>query len=115
MTVPEDQIANFTLAEYLAEASVSLVQLGVSGIVNVVGKELLARSDLAKSLVILFGGDPDLVIPVSTASLKQKAARPLRGGLRTDKLRQLLGKDGMSHEEALERLRRQWKATAQIT
>ncbi len=109
MTIPADQIGNPTLAEYLAEVSVSLVQLGVSGVVNVVGKDLVPRTDFAKALVKLYGGDPELVVPVSTASLNQRAPRPLRGGLRTDKMARLLGGEVMGLDEALQRLRRRWE------
>ena len=110
ITVPSDQIGNPTLAEYLAETSVELVERGTSGVVNVVGKNLMARSEFAKALVRMFGGNPQSVVSVATASLKQKASRPLQGGLRTDKLARILGKEPLSIEESLERLRSQWQA-----
>jgi dTDP-4-dehydrorhamnose reductase len=75
--------------------------------VNVVGKDLLARSDFGKALALVFGLDPQMIVPVSTASLKQRARRPLRGGLRTEKLSQLLGTEAMALDEALKRLCRQ--------
>ena len=110
MTIPDDQIGNPTLAEYLAETTVSLVHRGAVGVVNVVGKDLMPRVDFARALVRHYGGDLGKVIPVSTASLKQKAARPLRGGLRTEKLENLLGTPAISLEESLGRLDRQRKA-----
>ena len=110
MTIPHDQIGNPTLGEYLAETSAALVERGVTGIVNVVGRNRIPRSDFARALVGLYGGDVDKVIPVSTVSLRQKALRPLDAGLRTDKLERLLGKPAMSLEDALERLKRQWQA-----
>jgi dTDP-4-dehydrorhamnose reductase len=110
MTIPNDQIGNPTLAEYLAETSVFLVDRGVTGIVNVVGKDLIPRSEFARALVGLYGGDIRRVIPVSTAILKQKAARPLRGGLRTEKLRNLIGREAVSLQESLQRLKRAWEA-----
>jgi dTDP-4-dehydrorhamnose reductase len=110
MTIPSDQIGNPTLADYLAEASVDLVLRKTTGVVNVVGRDLVPRSEFAKALVKTFGGDPGRVIPVTTGSLKQKAARPLRGGLRTEKVTRLLGKEPISLAESLERLRSQWRA-----
>jgi dTDP-4-dehydrorhamnose reductase len=110
MTIPSDQIGNPTLADYLAEASVDLVLRKTSGVVNVVGKDLMPRFEFAKALVKRFGGNADLVTPVTTASLKQKAARPLRGGLRTEKLTRILGKEPISLAESLERLRNRWQA-----
>ncbi len=110
MTIPSDQMGNPTLADYLAEASVDLVLRKTTGVVNVVGKDLVPRSEFAKALVKTFGGDPGRVISVTTASLKQKAARPLRGGLRTEKVTRLLGKEPISLAESLDRLRSRWRA-----
>lgn len=105
VTVPSDQISNPTLAEYLAEATMELLGQGFRGTVNVAGKDLVPRSEFAKRLVRTFGGNPDRVVAAETRSLKQKTARPLRGGLRTDKLARLLGREAMTLEEALKRLR----------
>ncbi|MBI4487645.1 MAG: lipopolysaccharide biosynthesis protein RfbH [Deltaproteobacteria bacterium] len=115
MQVPEDQVGNPTLVDYLAEASVRLVQQETRGIVNVVGKDLLPRSEFGKTLARVFGLDPELITPVPTARLKQRAQRPLRGGLKIEKLTQLLGTEPMSLEEALKRFRRQWRADGQTT
>jgi dTDP-4-dehydrorhamnose reductase len=110
MTIPGDQIGTPTLAGYLADASVRLAQMGVAGVVNVVGKDIVPRSDFARALVKLYGGKPELVIPVSTASLHQKAARPLHGGLRTEKLQRLWGEEPPSLEQSLRRLELEWKS-----
>jgi dTDP-4-dehydrorhamnose reductase len=107
MTIPMDQFGNPTLAEYLAEMSLALAQQGVRGIVNVVGEDLIARSEFARALVKLYGGSPDLVVPVPTESLKQKAPRPLRGGLRTEKLERIVGSKAMALDDALKRLGKQ--------
>ena len=110
MTIPNDQFGNPTLAEYLAETSLDLVEKKTSGVINVVGKDLMPRSEFAKALVKTFGGNPERVSPVTTASLKQKAARPLRGGLRTEKLARILGKEPISLAESLMRLHSRWQA-----
>jgi dTDP-4-dehydrorhamnose reductase len=110
MTIPDDQIGTPTLAGYLADASVRLAQMGVVGVVNVVGRDIVARSDFARALVKLYGGKAELVIAVSTASLHQKAVRPLRGGLRTEKLQRLLGEEPPSLEQSLRRLEWEWKS-----
>ena len=114
MQVPEDQVGNPTLVDYLAEASVRLVQQKARGVVNVVGKDLLSRAEFGKALARVFGADPKLILPVATPDLKQHAERPLRGGLKVEKLGRLLGTEAMSLEEALKRLRRQWRADSQI-
>lgn len=115
MRVPEDQFGTPTLVDYLAEASVRLFQQATDGIVNVVGKDLLSRADFGKTLAKVFGLDASLIESVPTAALNQHAQRPLRGGLKSEKLRQLLGTEAMALEEALKRLRRHWRADAQIT
>jgi len=114
MTIPDDQLGSPTWAEYLAQASVQLMARGVSGIVNVAGKDTLPRADFARALVRTFGGAPERVIAVSTASLGQKAARPLRGGLRTDKLRELLGEAPISLADSLARLKLEWRRDSGI-
>jgi len=111
MTIPMDQFGNPTLAEYLAEMSLALAQRGARGIVNVVGKDLVTRSEFARALVKLYEGSPDLVVPVPTESLKQKAARPLYGGLRTEKLERLVGRKAMALDDALKRLEGERKGT----
>jgi CDP-6-deoxy-D-xylo-4-hexulose-3-dehydrase len=80
-----------------------------------VGKDLLSRADFGRALAKVFGLDPARIEPVLTAALQQRAQRPLRGGLKTEKLQQLLGTEAMSLEEAFKRLRRQWRADVQVT
>ena len=109
ITVPHDQLGSPTWVGFLADVSLRLVEQGVSGIVNVVGKDIVPRTEFARALIKLFGGKPERVIPVSTASLRQKAARPLRGGLQTGKLRELLGQEPISLEESLQRLKLEWQ------
>ncbi|HEX2229658.1 MAG TPA: SDR family oxidoreductase [Candidatus Binatia bacterium] len=110
MIIPEDQLGTPTWTEYLAETSVRLIQKGVSGVVNVAGRDTVPRSEFARALVKTFGGQPERVIAVSTAHLSQKAPRPLRGGLRTDKLAGLLSEAPISLEESLARLKLQWQS-----
>jgi dTDP-4-dehydrorhamnose reductase len=109
MTIPEDQFGSPTWVGNLAEVSLQLVEKGATGIINVVGRDTVPRTEFARALVRLFGGKPERVIPVLTASLRQKAARPLRGGLRTDKLREFLGQEAISLEESLQRLKLEWQ------
>ena len=69
MRVSDDQWCNPTLVDYLAEASVRLVQAGATGVVNVVGKDRLPRSELAVALAKAMGLDTKLVLPRPTADL----------------------------------------------
>lgn len=109
MRVAEDQWVTPTLADYLAEVCVRLAQENMNGTVHVVGRDLLPRAEFARELTKAFELDPQQVLPVTTATLAQKARRPLRGGLKTDKLRHILRQEAMPLDEALRRLRAQWR------
>jgi CDP-6-deoxy-D-xylo-4-hexulose-3-dehydrase len=114
LRVPNDQWCNPTLADFLAEVSVRLVQTGATGVFNVVGKDRMPRSELAKALAKAMALDPELIIPVATSELGQKARRPLQGGLHTEKLAQALGTEPQDLSESLKRLRRHWRAETYV-
>jgi len=90
------------LAEYLAEACLRLAQSGRRGTFNVVGRDWMPRSQLGAALARTMSLDPSLIQPVPTRELRQKARRPLKGGLTTDKLRQALGSAPPDLAQALE-------------
>jgi CDP-6-deoxy-D-xylo-4-hexulose-3-dehydrase len=110
MQVPDDQWTNPTLVDYLAEASVRLLQLGASGIYNIVGLDRMPRSELARQLAHAMALDANLIRPCSTSELGQAAARPLQGGLSTAKLAGALGTEPLNLTESLKRFRRHWRA-----
>ena len=114
LKAPSDQITTPTLAEYLAAVSLLLVEGDARGAVNVVGADRLSRADFARVVARSLALDPKLVESTPTSELGQKAARPLEGGLRTDKLRALLDTEPMPLDEALKRLRRQWRASTYV-
>jgi dTDP-4-dehydrorhamnose reductase len=86
MLVPDDQISTPTYNRDLAAASVALAERGVSGVYHVAGSALLDRHAFAVLAAGLFGLDAALLVATSTASLGQRAVRPLRGGLRVDRV-----------------------------
>ena len=100
--VPNDQWCNPTLAEYLAEACFQLVETGRDGTFNVVGRDWMPRSQLAAALARAMSLDPARIQAVPTRELRQKARRPLKGGLTTDKLREALGSPPPDLAQALE-------------
>ncbi len=89
-TVPDDQIGNPTQAQNLAQALGELIETGCTGIYNLVGTTRIGRYDFAKKALDKLGYDPGMVKPVTTAELKQKARRPLVGGLKTGKAQAVL-------------------------
>ncbi len=85
-SVVADQYGNPTLIDDLAYATVQLVIQQATGLYHVGGTEWLSRYAFARMIAEVFGYDPELVQPTSTAALNQKARRPLKAGLRTTRI-----------------------------
>lgn len=102
-TVPRDQLSTPTWSDELGRAAVSVAEK--PGLWHVAGPDLLSRYEFARLIADVFELDPALIEPISTAQLAQPAARPMRAGLRTDKLRGATGMSFLSTREALESLR----------
>jgi dTDP-4-dehydrorhamnose reductase len=102
-TVPYDQLSNPTWSEELGRAAARVADK--PGIWHVAGPDLLSRDAFARLIADVFGLDPALIEPITTAQLGQPASRPMRGGLRTDKLRAATGMSFTPTREALEMLR----------
>jgi len=86
MRVPEDQVSTPTFNQDLVSAAVGLVSANARGIWHVCGPERLSRIDFARSVLRFLDVDPQLLDPLPTARLGQRAPRPLSAGLRTQKL-----------------------------
>lgn len=114
MRVPGDQVGNPTLVDYLAEVTLRLIESDERGIVNVVGRDRMSRAEFGRRLARAFALDPNLIDEVPTSELAQKAPRPLAGGLRTDRLESILGTEAMNLQEALKRIRRQWRSDTYV-
>ena len=81
VTVPTDQIATPTYSDDLAAATYRIALRRGTGLWHVSGPDMLSRLDLARAVADEFDLDASTVHGVPTAELKQKAARPLTGGL----------------------------------
>jgi dTDP-4-dehydrorhamnose reductase len=103
--VPSDQLSTPTYADDLAGASAAIANARARGIWHAAGPDLISRVELARLAAATFGVGATLVEAVPTAELGQLARRPLRGGLRTDKLRTRFGFVMRSVETALADLR----------
>jgi dTDP-4-dehydrorhamnose reductase len=88
MRVPADQVSSPTWAPWLGEA-IATVAGTARGVLNVAGPEVLDRLAFARRVAAASGLDAALLDPIATAELGQKARRPLRAGLRIDRLRAL--------------------------
>jgi dTDP-4-dehydrorhamnose reductase len=101
-TIPSDQYSTPTWSDELARAAVAVAER--SGLWHVAGPDYMARDAFASMIAEVFGLDSSLIRPVLTSELGQAARRPLRGGLRTEKLRRDVGSDFLPTRETLRRL-----------
>src|SRR5207244_4090125 len=85
--VPADQRSSPTFNVDLATATVELVEHATHGVVHVAGPSVIDRYAFARMACDVFELDTRLVVPVATADLQQRAARPLNAGLRIDRVR----------------------------
>jgi dTDP-4-dehydrorhamnose reductase len=102
-TIPRDQLSNPTWSDELARAAIAVA--GRGGIWHAAGPDYLARDAFARLIAEVFALDPDLVRPVTTPELRQPARRPMRAGLRTEKLVRETGVTFLPLRTALERFR----------
>lgn len=80
LTLPYDQFASPTNAFDIARAMYVLLKDGKSGIYHIGGSDYMNRVELAQRVLTYFPDATYDLIPVSTASMNQPAARPLIGG-----------------------------------
>jgi len=86
LRVPSDQLFTPTFNHDLAAAAVRLAQERVAGMMHVCGPDHLSRLTFAIQLADALGLSSDHIVGVATADLGQRAMRPLRAGLATQKL-----------------------------
>lgn len=112
--VVTDQTGTPTLTDTLADFLTRLCSSGLSGIFHFAGGDLLSRYEMAVRICRRFGLDESLVSPVSTRELAMAAPRPLRSGLRTDKIRDLFSHQPTGFAEDLDFLFRQTDGLAEL-
>jgi dTDP-4-dehydrorhamnose reductase len=103
--VPRDQVSTPTYNPDLAAATVELIERDILGITHLAGPALIDRYAFALEVCTAFGLDPSLVKPVDTQTLAQRARRPLRAGLATDRARAVLQTSLQAPPEALADMR----------
>jgi dTDP-4-dehydrorhamnose reductase len=105
MPVPNDQVSSPTYNGDLAEASAELAERGLTGVYHVAGTSLLDRYAFALMAARVFELDPGLITPIPTASVGQRAPRPLRGGLRIGRAQAVLATRLQSAADGLRAMR----------
>ena len=91
ISVVTDQMNNPTYIPDLVNAVINIIEMEKQGIYNIGGAELLSRYDFAVRIAEHYGLNKELIIPVTTESLKQPAPRPLKSGLIIRKAERELG------------------------
>lgn len=86
MRVPADQWSTPTHTADLARAIRHLVARDERGVFHVAGPDFVNRYEFALAAADAFGLDRNLIASVETAQLGQRARRPMKAGLRTEKL-----------------------------
>jgi dTDP-4-dehydrorhamnose reductase len=86
-----DQVVSPTLSDNAAEMVIGVHQSGAQGIFHCTGASPVTRVEFCQALARKLGADEALIEPVKLADLKLPAPRPLRCGLRVEKVQKLLG------------------------
>ena len=82
-----DQVVSPTLADNAAEMVIAVHRSGEQGVFHCAGAAQVSRVEFARALARKLGADEGLIEPVALAELKLPAPRPLRCGLRVEKVR----------------------------
>src|SRR4051812_43670329 len=86
-----DQVVSPTLADNAAEMVIGVHRSREQGLFHCAGATEISRIDFCRAIARKLGADESLIVPVLLADLKLPAPRPLKCGLRVDKVRRLLG------------------------
>ncbi len=89
MWCPSDQYASPAWAPDLAATAIALAERGESGVFHCGGPDFLNREEFARLGCEVLGLDASLLDPKRTVDLDQRAARPLKGGLRNERLQSI--------------------------
>lgn len=113
--VVDDQKGNPTLADDLAFGILKLIERGAEGIFHVSGPESIDRFSFARKIAEIFGFDPELISPTSSAETGQAANRPPDSTFITLKFEAACNERLSDVARGLERLRQQLRDGASHT
>ena len=86
ISVVNDQFGNPTYVHNLAYAIEKIIEQDAHGVFHYAGKDYLNRFEFALQIADTFDLDNRLINKTTTRSLKQKAPRPYKAGLKTNKI-----------------------------
>ena len=105
--VVDDQWNNPTWTHSVASVIKVLIETEAFGLYNYGDKGYMNRFEFAQLIAKVFELDPSLISPISTVELNQPAPRPLKSGLKTEKIESALGIVPKSVETCLQEIRKQ--------
>src|SRR2546428_322448 len=112
LKVSADQRSSPTFNVDLAAATVELVERGTHGVVHIARPLVMDRYAFARIGCGVFGLAAGFLVPVTTAQLEQRAARPLDAGLRIERVRARIGTPLRAPVEGLKAMRAALEARA---
>ena len=101
LNIIDDQFRAPTLAEDLADICILAAKKKAFGIFNASGKDIMSIYEIVERIAKHYGNSTENLNKISTATLDQKARRPLKTGFILDKSRKELGYNPHSFEECL--------------
>lgn len=104
VNIVDDQYRCITWAEDLAELCLAVAQSDKTGIYNATGKEYMSMLELAHRMADYYGASRELINPIKTKDLGQKANRPPKTEMIIDKAQKDLNYTPHSLEEALDQI-----------
>jgi dTDP-4-dehydrorhamnose reductase len=104
MNIVQDQFRAPTWADDLAWACIKVAIANKKGVYHISGPETISMFDLVKRIAKFYGFDENLVCPIDSNTLNQKAKRPALTGFILDKANKDLGYNPHSFEESLANL-----------
>lgn len=86
-----DQTVSPTLADNAAEMILGLWKSGEAGLWHTTGKDVVTRVEFCRALARKLHADEALIVPTRLADARLLAPRPLKAGLKVDRIQKLLG------------------------
>ena len=86
ISVVVDQFNNPIWTDHLAQILISLMEIEATGLYHSGSNEYISRHDFALMIAKKFELDHSLILPITTKALNQRALRPLKAGLQTQKI-----------------------------
>ena len=104
INVVDDQWNNPTWTESISFIINKIIDNSIIGLYNYGDKDFMSRYDFAILISKIFNLDENLINPINTSNLNQIAERPLKSGLKTEKIESRLGIVPNSVENCLRKI-----------